>query len=249
MKQRELVLKPHSACVDLDLGNCQSAIEEVSARILKETGYEAGKMLPYACNATNEEEVGATVAQIINDFDHIDVLVTCAGICIHCEAETTGLAAWRKVLGVNLDGTFLFAREVGKHMLEKHIKGSMVFVASGAATHPPRPQAQVSYNASKAGVKQMAVSLATEWAGRGIRVNTLSPGYMTTPLMPVTDLQMEWLTQIPMGTTPQCPTVRFLLTSLQAALPTLANFVGLWLVHEADNKNPQTLICFTGLDG
>lgn len=159
-------------------------------------------MLGYACNAVSEEDVEKTVAQIVEDFGQIDVLVTCAGICIHRETEATDLASWRKVIEVNLDGTFLFARNVGNHMLERKIPGSMIMVASGAASHPPRPQVQASYNASKAGVKQLAVSLATEWADRGIRINTLSPGYMTTPLMPVTDMQKVWLKQIPMGRPP-----------------------------------------------
>lgn len=199
-----------SACVDLDVNTCESAIHEVSARVHKETGSEAGKMLPYACNAVNEQEVALTVDKIVEDFGQIDVLVTCAGICITHEGDKTDLASWRKVIQVNLDGTYLFASNVGRHMLELNIKGSMILVSSAAAVHPPRPQAQASYNASKAGVNAMAVSLAAEWASRGIRVNTLSPGFMTTPLMnqqvgkestnaPLTDLQREWLTQIPMG--------------------------------------------------
>lgn len=192
-------LKSISACVDLSLNACQSAIDDISAQILRETESKPGKMLAYACNAVQEEEVETTVSRIVEDFGQIDVLVTCAGICIHREAEATDLATWRKVIQVNLDGTYTFARNVGKHMLERRIKGSMIFVASGAATHPPRPQLQASYNASKAGVKQLAVSLATEWASRGIRVNTFSPGYMKTPLMPVSDLQTQWLEQIPMG--------------------------------------------------
>lgn len=162
-------------------------------------------MLAYACDTIKEEEVETVVTRVVEDFGRIDVLVTCAGICIHRETEATNLATWRKVLEVNLDGTYLFARNVGKHMLEQNITGSMILIASGAASHPPRPQVQASYNASKAGVKQLAVSLATEWADRGIRVNALSPGYMNTPLMPVTDLQTQWLKQIPMGRFPLFP--------------------------------------------
>lgn len=191
-----------SVCVDLSLESCQSAIKDVAAQVLKDTGSEAEKMGAYQCNAIDEKEVEATVAKIAEDFGQIDVLVTCAGICVHREAEAVDLATWRKVIQVNLDGTYLFCRNVGIHMLEKGVRGSMILVASGAATHPPRPQKQAGYNASKAGVKQLAVSLATGWADRGIRVNSLSPGYMSTPMMPVTDLQKGWLTQIPMGKSP-----------------------------------------------
>ncbi|VUC29173.1 unnamed protein product [Clonostachys rosea] len=198
------------ACVDLSFDACKSAIEDVFAAVLHETGSEPGKMHAYACNAVVEKEVEATVAQVVRDFGQIDVLVTCAGICINGSAEETDLATWRKVIQVNLDGTYLFASIVGKHMLEQKVKGSMILVSSAGATHPPRPQHQASYNASKSGVNALAVSLATEWADRGIRVNTFSPGFMTTPLMsetsgqgnsqaPLTDIQKQWLTQIPMG--------------------------------------------------
>lgn len=101
------------------------------------------------------------MSRIAQDFGQIDLLVTCAGICINSGAETTGLATWRKVLEVNLDGTYLFARNVGKHMLEQKVKGSMILVSSAGAHHPPRPQFQASYNVSKAGVNALAASLAT----------------------------------------------------------------------------------------
>lgn len=204
-----------SACVDLNLEACNAAITDVRAHVQKEGGFEAPAetFRAYACNATNEPDVEKTVAQIAKDFGgRIDVLVTCAGICVDAGAgaEDVDLATWRKVIAVNLDGTYLFARNVGKVMLEAKTAGSMVFVSSAAAAHPPRPQAQASYNASKSAVNALAVSLATEWAGRGIRVNSFSPGFMVTPLMasqtgktshdePLTARQQEWLTQIPLG--------------------------------------------------
>ena len=162
-------------------------------------------MQGYACNVTNEAEVEKTVAQVVQDLGQIDVLVTCAGIVEHIRTEDCDLASWRKVIGVNLDGTFLFARNVGKHMLQRNIKGSMIFIASGAASFATRPQPQASYNASKAGVKMLATSLGAEWAHRGIRVNSLSPGYMNTPLTNEglaksnENLAEQWLKDIPMG--------------------------------------------------
>lgn len=204
-----LVLTGKSAIVDLNLEGAQKTIADVSAQIVQETDEEtSSKLQAYACNTVVEKDVEDVVAKVAQDFGQIDVLVTCAGICIHRATESTDLASWSKVMAVNLDGTFLFAREVGKHMLARQIPGSIILVASGAATHPPRPQLQASYNASKAGVKQLAVTLATEWASRGIRVNTLSPGYMMTPMMPDGDIQQKWLSQIPMGTIPKYPAVQ-----------------------------------------
>ncbi|KAL1891937.1 hypothetical protein Sste5346_007281 [Sporothrix stenoceras] len=201
------------ACVDLNLEACNAAIADVRAHVQKEGGFEAPAeaFRAYAGNATDEPDVEKTVAQIAADFGgRIDVLVTCAGICVDAGAEDVDLATWRKVIAVNLDGTYLFARNVGKVMLAAKTKGSMVFVSSAAAAHPPRPQAQASYNASKSAVNALTVSLATEWAARGIRVNSFSPGFMVTPLMasqtgktshdePLTPRQQEWLTQIPLG--------------------------------------------------
>ncbi|KIY01455.1 uncharacterized protein Z520_03007 [Fonsecaea multimorphosa CBS 102226] len=198
------------ACIDLDLDSCQTTLKEISARVLQESGIEAGSMRGYACNVTDEDDVKKTINQVVQDFGQIDVLVTCAGTTVHREAEATDLATWSKVLDINLNGTYLFGREVGKHMLDRNIPGSLIFIASGAGTRAPRPQAQASYNASKAGVKLLAASLAIEWGSRGIRVNSLSPGYLDTPLSrkqfanqvsvkPVPDLKEQWLRQIPLG--------------------------------------------------
>lgn len=86
---------------------------------------------------------------------------------------------WRKMLDVNLNGTWLFAREAGKHMLAQQIKGSIILITSMSATVCVRPQKQAAYNASKGAVQMLAKSLATEWGPLGIRVNSLSPGYCT----------------------------------------------------------------------
>jgi D-arabinitol 2-dehydrogenase len=81
-----------------------------------------------------------------------------------------------------VDGTYLFAIEVAKHLMERKAPGAMVFIGSmsGAIVNAPQPQAP--YNAAKAAVRHLASSLAVEWASAGIRVNTISPGYMLTAL-------------------------------------------------------------------
>ncbi len=87
-------------------------------------------------------------------------------------------ALWR----VNVDGTYLFASAVARHLFERKGEGSLILVGSmsGAVVNVPQPQAP--YNASKAAVRHLAASLAVEWAGRGVRVNCISPGYMLTKL-------------------------------------------------------------------
>jgi len=97
---------------------------------------------------TSEKQVEQTISDIVADFGHIDVLVTAAGIVDNAPAEDYSYKRWRKLLDVNLDGTFLCAREVGKHMIEKKVKGaSIILVGSMCATICVRPQKQSAYNA------------------------------------------------------------------------------------------------------
>ena len=138
---------------------------------------------PYVCNATVESDVKQTWQKIVEDFGSVDVLVTAAGIVDNVAAEDYDFPRWRKMLDINLDGTWLFAREAGKHMLAEQIRGSIILIASMSATICVRPQKQAAYNASKGAVQSLAKSLATEWGPHGIRVNSLSPGYMATDLI------------------------------------------------------------------
>lgn len=102
---------------------------------------------PYACDVTHESAVKATFAQIVQDFGQVDVLVTAAGIVDNVEAENYEYERWRKMLDVNLHGTWLWAREAGRHMLERKIKGSIILVASMSGRICVRPQKQAAYNA------------------------------------------------------------------------------------------------------
>ena len=166
----------HSACVDLTLEGGQSSIEDISRHVNGITGTKPGDLRPYACNATLETDVKQTVSQIIDDFGKIDVLVTAAGIVDNVEAENYDFPRWRKMMDINVDGSFLFTREVGNHMIQQQIKGSIILIASMSATICVRPQKQAAYNASKGAVQMLSKSLATEWGSKGIRVNSLSPG-------------------------------------------------------------------------
>lgn len=124
----------------------------------------------------------ASVAEILSAHGKIDHLVTSAGFTENFEAINYPLDRVRKLWGVNVDGTYLFAISVAKHLMERKAKGSMVFIGSmsGAIVNVPQPQAP--YNAAKAAVRHLASSLAVEWAHAGIRVNNISPGYMLTAL-------------------------------------------------------------------
>lgn len=89
---------------------------------------------------------------------------------------------FRHLLDVNLTGSFLVSQACGRHMMQHHHGGSIIFISSIAGARVLHPQQQCAYNASKAAVAHLARSLAAEWAPHGIRVNTISPGYMDTQL-------------------------------------------------------------------
>jgi D-arabinitol 2-dehydrogenase len=133
-------------------------------------------------DVSSPESVDAAIAEILKQHGKIDNLVTSAGFTENFEAINYPIERVRKLWGVNVDGTYLFATAVARHLMERKAPGSMVFIGSmsGAIVNVPQPQAP--YNAAKAAVRHLASSLAVEWAHAGIRVNCISPGYMLTAL-------------------------------------------------------------------
>jgi D-arabinitol 2-dehydrogenase len=134
------------------------------------------------CDVSNPESVKEAVSEVIGVHGKIDNLVTSAGFTENFDAISYPHDRMQKLWGVNVDGTYLWAVEVAKHLMERKAQGSIVMIGSmsGAIVNVPQPQAP--YNAAKAAVRHLASSMAVEWAHAGIRVNCISPGYMLTAL-------------------------------------------------------------------
>lgn len=150
-----------------------------------------------------QSEATTEVADRLNrDSGPIDILIANAGIAWKdTRAEDMDDAAWLKVLDVNLNGAFWSCRAFGRHMLERR-RGAIVTVGSMSGFVSNKPQNQVHYNASKAGLHHLTKSLAGEWANRGVRVNSVAPTYVNTIMSNVTAKQPEyfdhWMEGTPM---------------------------------------------------
>ncbi|KAK0723807.1 hypothetical protein B0T21DRAFT_43572 [Apiosordaria backusii] len=162
------------------------------------------KITTHYADVSSPESVVSCIRDIVAAHGKIDSLVTSAGFTENFEAVSYPFDRVQKLWGVNVDGTWLFATEIAKHLIERKAKGSMVFIGSmsGAIVNVPQPQAP--YNAAKAAVRHMAASLAVEWAKYGVRVNVISPGYMLTALTQKIlddnpDLKEKWTSLIPQG--------------------------------------------------
>lgn len=157
----------------------------------------------YKVDVRDAQAVSDVINSIASDLGGIDILICSAGIAdSNIPAETYDVEKFRRLIDINLTGTFLCAQATGRVMIEQKTGGSIIFIASMSGHIVNWPQQQSCYNASKAGVIQLGKSLAAEWAPHNIRVNSISPGYMDTALNRVPALEAQkklWCSRTPMN--------------------------------------------------
>lgn len=143
-------------------------------RIITESG---GKFTAYACDFSQRENLYEFIREVKEDFSTIDILVNNAGTIQRTPAAEHPDEMWDHVVEVNQTAQFILTREFGKEMIKRG-NGKIVFTASlltfqGGITVP-------GYAASKGAIGQMTMAFANEWASKGINVNAIAPGYIST---------------------------------------------------------------------
>lgn len=155
-----------SASLELDNSAVQQAVE-ACGRTFK----------AYQADFSDRESLYDFIKRLLHDFPRIDILVNNAGTILRDPAADHSDEYWDEVLEVNLSSQFILSREIGRRMLVEGA-GKIIFTASllsfqGGINVP-------GYAASKGGIARLTMALANEWASKGINVNAIAPGYIST---------------------------------------------------------------------
>lgn len=139
-----------------------------------------GKHVLVQGDVAKEDDILRIFATTIQELGGLDILINNAGIQIAADSEELSVEQFDRVLGVNVRGAFLCAREAVRHFLARQQPGVIINVSS---VHQiiPKPRF-LGYSVSKGGMQNLTQTLALEYAGRGIRVNAIGPGATVTPI-------------------------------------------------------------------
>ncbi|MCK5852471.1 SDR family oxidoreductase [bacterium] len=160
-----------------DIIGVSQSIEEEGSELEKRVLAFSRNFKAYRCDFSDRNALYEFITRVKEDFDKIDILIDNAGTIMRNPILEHSDEYWDKVIEVNLNAQFILTREIGRGMIERGY-GKIVFIASllsfqGGITVP-------GYAASKGAIKQLTQSFANEWASKGINVNAIAPGYIST---------------------------------------------------------------------
>ena len=180
----------HLIIADISLESAEETVRELSAGGIR--------TLALRLDVSKSEDVSAAFENIIKEFGRIDIVINNAGITKDGLLLRMKEEDWDAVININLKGVFLCAKEAVKFMVKQRY-GRIVNIASVVAFMGNPGQA--NYSASKAGIVGLTKTVAREYASRGITVNAVAPGFISTAMTDaLTDnVRQEMLKSIPVG--------------------------------------------------
>jgi len=160
--------------------------KDMAQKVVDEIVANGGKAITYQCDVSKEDQVKQMFSDIVNNYGTVDILVNNAGLQKDAPFAEMTLEQWNFVLGVNLTGQFLCAREAIKEFLRRGVNGkskSAGKIICMSSVHEVIPWAgHANYAASKGGVMLMMKTIAQEFAPKKIRINSIAPGAIATPI-------------------------------------------------------------------
>ena len=183
-----------------DIIGVSANLELAGSQVSKSVEALGRQFKAYQADFSNRDSLYAFIKQLKADYPRIDILVNNAGTILRNPAAEHSDEFWDEVLEVNLSSQFILSREIGSRMIAQG-SGKIIFTASllsfqGGINVP-------GYAASKGGIARLTMALANEWAGKGVNVNAIAPGYIstdnTTALREDKDRSASILGRIPAG--------------------------------------------------
>ena len=160
-----------------DIIGVSATIETSGSKIENEVTALGRKFKAYQADFSDRQSVYAFIKKVLEENPSIDILVNNAGITMRAPAAEHSDEYWDRVIEINLNSQFILAREIGKQMLARG-SGKIIFTCS-LLTFQGGINV-ISYAASKGALGSVVKGLSNEWAGKGVNVNGIAPGYIAT---------------------------------------------------------------------